>query len=248
MELIINADDYGISREVNCAIKYCFEKGFIQQTSLMVNMPFAVQGINLARENGYADRIGLHINLIEGEPLTEGIKHTRLCDESGRFNGSIMKSRNRLFLKRKERGAVKEELSAQIDAYMNFGCFLCNVDSHQHVHTNLSVLFLIFSLLREKGDFSVRLSRNIPTETVKGIKGVYKRIINRLIIRFNKAHGKCFVGYFGSASDYDGKQNKNDEAAIEIMVHPIMLNDCLRDAFNDFDIEQWLIDRRENLI
>lgn len=246
MELIINADDYGISREVNQGIRYCFAKNYIQQASLMVNMPFLKEAVDMAKENGYAERIGLHINLVEGEPMTDGIKQTSLCDESGRFNGSIMRGRNRFFLKRKVKSMVKQELSAQIDTYLDFGFTFCNVDSHQHAHTNLSVLFLLFSQLRKRGNFSVRLSRNIPHEAMKGMKGIYKKVINVFIVWFNKIYGNgSDIRYFGSASDYDGMQHAdNRDNVVEIMVHPIMKNNLLEDSVNDFSIEQWNPDRR----
>ena len=41
MSVIVNADDFGISEEVNNAIKLAFERGLIQRTTLMVNMPYA---------------------------------------------------------------------------------------------------------------------------------------------------------------------------------------------------------------
>ena len=47
--LIINADDFGMSYEVNEAIIKLFDIGLLDRCSIMVNMPLAkdtVQGIN----------------------------------------------------------------------------------------------------------------------------------------------------------------------------------------------------------
>ena len=39
--MVINADDFGYSESVNKAISDCFEKGLINRTTIMVNMPQA---------------------------------------------------------------------------------------------------------------------------------------------------------------------------------------------------------------
>ena len=48
--LIVNADDFGISHEVNEAISLCFMKGYINQTTIMVNMPFFCEAIEMAKK------------------------------------------------------------------------------------------------------------------------------------------------------------------------------------------------------
>ena len=61
MNLLINADDFGISDSVNLAIDYCFENNIIQRTSLMVNMDSSDSAVELAKEHGYSDKVGLHL-------------------------------------------------------------------------------------------------------------------------------------------------------------------------------------------
>ena len=39
MQWIINADDFGLSQEVNSAVVQCFRDGTIDRTTLLVNMP-----------------------------------------------------------------------------------------------------------------------------------------------------------------------------------------------------------------
>ena len=91
-KLIINADDFGISHEVNEAITLCFNKNYINQTTIMVNMPYVDEAVELSKDNGFSDRVGLHLNLVEGKPLTERIRDTIFCDEHGMFISRIMKT------------------------------------------------------------------------------------------------------------------------------------------------------------
>ena len=47
MGLIINADDFGKNQNVNKAITECFNKGLINQTTVMVNMPGIYEAVEL---------------------------------------------------------------------------------------------------------------------------------------------------------------------------------------------------------
>lgn len=87
--LVINADDFGMSQEVNKAIIYCLKNQLIDRTTLMVNMPYASEAAQMAKEAGLWDKVGLHVNLVEGKALSDRIKQTQFCDERGYFNGSI---------------------------------------------------------------------------------------------------------------------------------------------------------------
>src|SRR6201996_9739990 len=72
--LIINADDFGLSSIVNRAILSGMEEGLVTSTSMMANMPGFEHGVGLARVHAkLAGRIGVHLNLTEGPPLTKPV-------------------------------------------------------------------------------------------------------------------------------------------------------------------------------
>ena len=107
MELLINADDFGMSVSVNEAIDICIKNNWIQRTTIMVNMPQTEEAVYLARKNKYLDKVGLHINLVEGMPLTHKIRQTSLCNETGEFDSLFFKNFiHRFYLKKAERKQV----------------------------------------------------------------------------------------------------------------------------------------------
>src|ERR1700742_389850 len=85
--LIINADDFGLSSVVNRAILASMEEGLVTSTSMMANMPGFDHAIGLARVHAkLAGRIGIHLNLTQGRPLSEPILDCpQFCDASGEF-------------------------------------------------------------------------------------------------------------------------------------------------------------------
>lgn len=237
MQIIINADDFGLSKDVNKAIDICIKKDYIQRTTLMVNMPQTLEAVKLAKDGGYLNKVGLHINLIEGIPLTSDIKKTGLCDESGEFKGAFFKdSKHRIWLTKKEKYAVIKEVESQIRKYKKMGFPIIHLDSHQHSHVNVSVLFIVLKLAKKYGFKSIRLSRNIPRSEIRGIKKIYKDFVNRKIISFNKIFDHQYESqFFGSKRDceFENVYNKKEyeNAIIEMMVHPIIRSGKIVDNF-----------------
>lgn len=243
MEIIINADDFGISCEVNDAITYCFLHGLIQKTSLMVNMSYVDEAVLLAKKHGFDHCLGLHINLAEGRPLTKKIKETSLCDNNGLFNGSIMYGKKRFFLNLEETMAVKQEIQAQIEKYNSYGCPLNHIDSHRHAHTNFPVLNIITNTMKTIDNCTIRLSRNIPKDAMYGIKGLYKGLVNKKIKKFNARMKETMsTDYFGSIEDFNRFEAEKDlkDLRIEIMIHPVMLDNSLADLINEYSVEEWM--------
>src|SRR5258708_38522039 len=71
--LIITADDFGLDRPSNEAIISALVRGWVTHASLLVNLGHADDACALARAERVEARIGAHLNLSEGEPLTAAL-------------------------------------------------------------------------------------------------------------------------------------------------------------------------------
>lgn len=226
MPIIVNADDFGKSEEVNRAICECFALGYIDRTTLMVNMPGADEAVRLAGENGFSDKVGIHLNLTSGMPLTEEIRKNPLfCDEVGCFHARFhQQTKYRLHMNKDAIRQVREELSAQIERYLAYGFTLKHVDSHHHVHTDLPVLKALIPLLASYDMQSLRIGRNLFHHEAVSNR-LYKRYYNRKL----RALPIQVTDYFGSHEDLikylrTPALNRRDlyqNHSIEIMVHPM---------------------------
>src|SRR5579872_6950890 len=112
VNILANADDLGYSASVNKAILYCFEQGYINSTSLMTSTPYFEETVGLVHENPVITNIGIHINLAEGQPLTD-FKENYL-DAAG--NWDVQKT-NKLFnpLDKASKTAFSKEINVQIE-------------------------------------------------------------------------------------------------------------------------------------
>lgn len=257
-KLIINADDYGISHEVNLAIQKGIRERIIDRATLMVNMPFAEEAVDMAKDGGYLNRIGLHINLVEGEPLSYEIKKSWLCSD-GYMNGKISNKKYKTgFIKdKKALCCIEEEIDAQMQRFLSWGMPLLHVDSHQHSHIKPSI-FPIFMKLAKKYRFtSIRLAALIQSDNPKFKTKLYKTHVNYQIKKYNKKHydDKTEFPLIDIGCSYDSlkKELSNNKSSItyrniETWFHPYLENDHIINLFSKEDFNTIEMERIKQLV
>jgi len=233
--MIVNADDFGISNTVNRAILESMEIGLVTSTSIMANMPGFEDALTLVHEHPIlTGRIGVHLNLTEGHPLSVPILDCpTFCNDNGRF--VYDRQRSLFSLTRKGKDAVYEEMRTQLERVLAAGIEPTHLDSHHHLHTEWAIAPLVCRLGREYGIPRVRLARNMGQPSSLA-KRVYKTIFNRW--RLGNRRDFRNTDYFGDIEDMKIflRRHNPGSKSIEIMVHPL------------FDSEGGLVDLdRQNL-
>jgi chitin disaccharide deacetylase len=209
--VVINADDLGLSSATDRAILESFGANLITSASLMTNMPAFEDAVALVRGAHLDDRIGVHLNLTDGRPLTEPIRHLPgLCDPTG----SLLRRRGSVWrLSREEAAAIELELSAQVAAALEAGLTPSHLDSHHHVHTQWPIASIVLRIAAAHRIPMIRLARNCGPMAA-GPRQLYKSVLNRRLRR----HGMAGTRYFGSAAD--AATLVEPSGPVEIMVHP----------------------------
>jgi chitin disaccharide deacetylase len=130
--LIVNADDFGLSRGVNKGIAKAHEDGIVTSTSLMVKRPAAEEAASSARAHPDLD-LGLHIELVERRPrLLPWIRP------------------------RRPRTGNHEEVRADVEGQLTrfrelMGKDPSHLDSHRHVHRYEPARSILLDLARRLG-------------------------------------------------------------------------------------------------
>ena len=212
--LIINADDFGISKAVNYAIMAAMDSTICTDTTLLANFDESENAANLAISMNRTDRVGIHLNLTEGFPLSLKIRNEpRFCNQEGYFHNKKLK--RIALLSKSEKIAVQEELTSQIRLCRKFGIPISHADSHNHIHEEPGVALLIMDLLKVEQVPYLRPTNNIGKTSV--INKLYRDLYN-VILNFKKLAG---INYFGSLKDYLNSQNElKVNSNVEIMIHP----------------------------
>jgi predicted glycoside hydrolase/deacetylase ChbG (UPF0249 family) len=218
---IVNADDFGKSPSVNSAIGQCFSQQLISSASIMANMPGFDDACQIGREWASIGRIGIHIVLSEGKPLTDAIKsEARFCDQDGLFRPR-QKSKRFLYLSTSERNAVGAEVQAQIEKCRRELLPLTHLDSHHHFHEEWGIMGVILPLIRQYQIPCVRIMRN-ASASCKIQRKLYGAVFNAML----RWRGLARTTLFGSVDDFceysKQRRAKIRPRAFEIMVHPTL--------------------------
>ena len=162
-KLIINADDLGVSLDVDAQIEACIQKGVVTSSTLMANGPAFYDGVRIARLYPQVS-VGVHLNIIQFVPLTNiGVfrKHG-VVDEEGNF---IMGAFFCVGIDKELAQAVFEEWDAQISKVESAGIIPTHCDSHQHTHT---IPALQDALCRVLDKHKIPRVRRVMVPSVKG--------------------------------------------------------------------------------
>src|SRR5579864_9268054 len=76
VRLVLNADDFGRSRQINLAVERAHTQGVLNSASLMVAGEAAADAVEIARRcPGLA--VGLHLVVVDGPGVLEGVLPNR---------------------------------------------------------------------------------------------------------------------------------------------------------------------------
>jgi hopanoid biosynthesis associated protein HpnK len=130
-QLVVTADDFGLSLEVNEAVERAHRAGILTAASLMVSGAAAADAVRRAKRLPRL-RVGLHVVLLEGAPTLDCALLADLVGADGRFPASAALQGAQVFFSRGGRRQVAREIAAQFAAYRATGLALDHVDAHQH--------------------------------------------------------------------------------------------------------------------
>jgi hopanoid biosynthesis associated protein HpnK len=139
----------------------------------MVAEPAAADAVARARRLPTL-KVGLHVVLVEGIPVSPPETIPDLVDGDGRFPSDMVRAGFRFFFKPGVRRQLAREIRAQFEAFAATGLALDHVNTHKHIHLHPTVARLIVEIGRGFGLRSMR----VPNEPYLGPGG-----LNELALR-----------------------------------------------------------------
>jgi len=154
--LIINADDFGLTRGVNRAIAELHQAHALTSTTLMAAGPAFDDAVAVARANR-ALGVGCHIVLTDGVPVSspESIP-TLLGPDRKTFRPSLIDFVQALLRGKIREDEIEREASAQIKKLQLAGIGVTHLDTHKHTHLFPAVLRPLLRLAEQHGIHAIR--------------------------------------------------------------------------------------------
>jgi predicted glycoside hydrolase/deacetylase ChbG (UPF0249 family) len=133
--VVVNADDLGIARSTNLAIRRAFREGIVTSASLMANMTAFQHALDHVVYQNPGLGIGIHLCLTSGKPVLPPEQVPLLVDRQGHFCHGFL-GLFRLLRGRRGREAATQiaaELDAQARQFDLCGIDVDHVDGHHHL-------------------------------------------------------------------------------------------------------------------
>ena len=219
MRIIINADDLGISPEVNASIFDLMARGRITSATLLANGPEVEAAAREAARHP-ACSFGVHLNLTQFRPLAPRPGLDSIMDDAGSFSGRFRE----IPLTASLREAIFAEWSAQVERLVSLGVEVSHFDSHHHVHTVPGLFRVLKRVQRRFAVRRVRATRNVypadatPSRATLILKAGWNFAL-RHHYRTRTTDGFTAFGTFRSVA---GARPAvlGRHASIELMTHP----------------------------
>ena len=228
-QLVVNADDFGFTPDVNRGIVDAHRGGILTATTLMANGTAFEDALRLSRETPTLD-IGCHLVLVGGQSLVTGrpfpLTVTQLVTA----------------LARREIRPY-EELSAQVRHILAAGIRPTHLDTHKHTHLAPPVLDAVARIGEEFDIRWVRRPFDFPLTTLRGtvprlkratssVLGLLRRRFHRVLTRHGCRTTDYFAGFqitgrFHTAQLVQLLKGLPD-GSTEFMCHPGYCEDSLR--------------------
>lgn len=148
--LIVSADDFGLTEGVNRGIIKAHQEGIVTSTTLIANGRAFDQAVLLAKENEGL-KIGIHLTLVEEQPVAKGSEVPSLIRKDGFFHSNYFTLLSHLVMGRLKLQEVRREFRAQIEKCLAYGIIPTHLDSHQYAHVLPGILDIVIELAKEYG-------------------------------------------------------------------------------------------------
>jgi hopanoid biosynthesis associated protein HpnK len=143
--LIVTADDFGGSPEINKAVIKAHLEGILTTASLMINEPGADEAIELAHRHPTLG-VGLHLVLCKGKSALPHEKAPKLVKRTGFFEDSPLRAGLKYFFDRAIKSDLKKEIELQIRKFRGTGIPLDHISGHLNIHMHPVVLDILLDL------------------------------------------------------------------------------------------------------
>ena len=254
-KFILNADDFGLTKENNQAVLEGYNNGFLTSASICAN--------GEAYDNAVHDIIpdcpnlglAVHLNIMEGKALTDcGL----LTDKNGYFNkgyGYLITNKNNKDLLKQ----IDTEFRAQTDKVLS-DVKIDHIDSHVHTHAIPTIFELTCAMAKEYGIKYIRtqyeepyvipkikkhLTIKYPINLIKiGLLQYYTKInrttIDKYALKTNDfIIGVGYTGMMDSDAIEYGLKELNEECIAEALIHPKKYSNSTKDSHTkEFSITQ----------
>ncbi|MGH9574284.1 MAG: carbohydrate deacetylase [Candidatus Acidiferrales bacterium] len=138
-QLILNADDFGLTKGVSDGILRAHREGILTSATLMANGAAFDHAVALALQNPSLG-VGCHLVLVGGQSVAPPREIPSLTDSQGNLPISLTALVARVSIGAIRQADIERELRSQIEKIRRAGISPTHLDTHKHTHAHPRVL------------------------------------------------------------------------------------------------------------
>ncbi len=232
--LIVNADDFGFTRDVNEGILACHREGILTATTLMATGLAFRHAVDLAKANPSLD-VGCHLVLVQGPGLPPHIPAL--------IQAILLRQIN-----------VLTHLRRQLEIVFKAGIRPTHLDTHKHTHLIPAVLDAVLRVSQEFGIRYIRKPADFNRDacaplTTQAISACMRSALRGFDTKLERAHARRTNHFTGF--QLTGRMTPENlaetlaalpEGITELMCHPGLLGTELPAAntrLKQSRVEEW---------
>lgn len=171
-ELILNADDFGLTDGVNEGIIRAFRDGVLTSTTLMANGPAFDHAVECARANPKLG-VGCHLVLVGGTPVAPLEEIPSLVGTNDRLPSSLAAFAARVSCGAIRAEDIERELRAQIGKIRGTGIEPTHLDTHKHTHAHPRVMKVLAQVAQDLSITRVRKPAEYLSDSWRMMSGEF---------------------------------------------------------------------------
>lgn len=268
-QLIVTADDFGLSENINQGIAKAHTDGIVTAASLLIHAPATEHAIILAKKNPSL-QVGLHLGIVESFCLS---KNSKLLTVNPYWDRDCLPRNWQEFLQRQfflNTTEWREEFEMQINKFISIFGHIPFLNSTQHLHLLPGLQNIILSLCQKYRIPQIRNAKSLIFSNAFSRRPIQTGmcLVLSKFLAAEKVNGADYL----LGIDEAGKLNKNSLLKLiekipagvsELIVHPGMdeqnLRASLPETYHAFDwqteldglisgdVKKWILDRKIKL-
>ncbi len=203
MIIRIHADDFGLTKGITDRIMEAHTLGLLHSTSVIANGVGFNYAVELIKKNPNL-KISIHLNFVEGKPISNPQNIPYLINKLGYFNKSFLRLSLGYYFSgvEKKKSIEKQiglEMQAQIKKIYDSGIEdrVFQIDSHQHFHLMPFILKILSDKFSNQNQISVRMASEkfyITENFIYSLKNIFSpNLIKHFLLNFLSKRGKKYL-------------------------------------------------------
>lgn len=220
LRVIVNADDFGKSSDVNKRVEFCHQHGVLSSASLVANGEYFEEALEIALRNPKLG-IGVHLAIDEFEPLCHE-PSSIVNPDTGKFypGNVVLKKVTRLDCRVND---LVNEYGRQIEKVLNHGVHVTHLDHHHEFNLYWPVLNAMIKVAKRYDIRQIRSQWLLLQEKRALFKTVYRFFHQRYLKCQNltiNGHLKFEGNSFSKRYEKIIELSKSTYRTVQIVTHP----------------------------